>query len=308
VKQGGTFTQLGGTLEAGRITLSGGTIEGTLRNRGFFNYVSGIFHGKLINERFATLSFNSGKLAATDASAGPQLEVEVSGTGSSLVTAGVNQDLRSLIVDYGNDGLQGFDLASNPANGEFRTIRIYPQDAAAVAQQSRELSGAIANALANPGDGIFDSGLQGMPGTRIGLAHRLDANQQPFLLMRPTVIGDVNLDGSVSIADFIDLATNFDTTDATWDTGDLNFDGSVTIADFIDLAANFGRSYSGEIAPITMDEQKLLQDFAANVPEVNSIAFLAIGAVLIGSRRKRISESAAAIFVSSGNQPTRPAM
>jgi hypothetical protein len=294
VKQGGAFTQAGGTLEAGRINLNGGRIEGTLRNRGFFNYSSGVFHGRLINEGFATLSFNSGKVAASEAGSLPQLEVEISGAGPSLVTAGVNQDLRSLIVNYANEGDQGFDLASNPAGGEFRSIRIYPPDAGALAQARQNLSGAIASALVNAGDGIFDSGLAGMSGTRIGLAGRIDANQHPFLLMRPTVIADVNLDGAVSIADFIDLATHFNTSGATWDEGDLNFDGNVTIADFIDLAANFGRAYSGETAPISIDEQRQLSAFAAaNVPEAGSAIFLTIAAALVGLRRRRAKEPAA---------------
>jgi hypothetical protein len=306
VKQGGTFTQSGGTLQAGRINLNGGRIEGTVRNRGFFNYSSGVFHGRLINEGFATLSFNSGKVAASEAGSLPQLEVEVSGAGPSLVTAGVNQDLRSLIVNYANEGDQGFDLASNPAGGEFRSIRIYPPDATAMAQARQNLSGAIANALVNAGDGIFDSGLAGMSGMRIGLAGRMDANQHPFLLMRPTVIGDVNLDGAVSIADFIDLATNFNTSGATWDSGDLNFDGNVTIADFIDLAANFGRAYSGGSAPISIDEQRQLNAFAAaNVPEAASAIFLTIAAALVGLRRKRAKEPAAkSLSTSSANAPT----
>ena len=54
--------------------------------------------------------------------------------------------------------------------------------------------------------------------------------------------GDLNFDGSVSIADFITLASNFNKNNATWPDGDLNGDRTVTIADFIDLAANFGQS------------------------------------------------------------------
>jgi len=51
--------------------------------------------------------------------------------------------------------------------------------------------------------------------------------------------GDLNGDRTVSIADFITLASNFGKTNATYADGDLNYDGTVTISDFIDLAANF---------------------------------------------------------------------
>jgi len=54
-----------------------------------------------------------------------------------------------------------------------------------------------------------------------------------------TLKGDLNGDGSVSIADFIILASNFNSP-GDWSKGDLNGDGLVTISDFIDLASNFG--------------------------------------------------------------------
>jgi hypothetical protein len=82
------------------------------------------------------------------------------------------------------------------------------------------------------------------------------------------MIGDLNLDGSVSIGDFIVLASNFNQTGKRWQDGDVNYDNTVSIADFLDLAANFNTSYAGEIFPINPAEQKLLDEFyAANVPE-----------------------------------------
>jgi hypothetical protein len=53
------------------------------------------------------------------------------------------------------------------------------------------------------------------------------------------VDGDVNMDGSVTIADFITLAAHFGQAEQDWSTGDLNGDGLVSIADLIDLASNF---------------------------------------------------------------------
>src|SRR5205085_9429591 len=135
---------------------------------------------------YAILGANSG------AGFNPQLDVEAAGSATSVVTATVDQDLRSLIVDYANPGTQGFDLASNAANGKYRMIRIYPPDASSLATQKQNLSAAIENALINPGDGIFDSGLPATSNLRIGVGTRLDQNQRPFLLVRTTVVGDVN--------------------------------------------------------------------------------------------------------------------
>ena len=63
----------------------------------------------------------------------------------------------------------------------------------------------------------------------------------------PTLLGDLNLDAAVSIADFIELASHFAQSNANWFEGDLNYDDQVSIADFITLASNFGQSYSGEM-------------------------------------------------------------
>ena len=54
--------------------------------------------------------------------------------------------------------------------------------------------------------------------------------------------GDLNRDRSVSISDFIDLASKFNSPATKWSDGDLNYDGVVSISDFIDLASNFGKT------------------------------------------------------------------
>src|SRR6185436_16027789 len=76
------------------------------------------------------------------------------------------------------------------------------------------------------------------------------ANQ--FVMNFYVLTGDLNGDHTVSIADFITLASNFGKIGATWADGDTNYDQQVTIADFIDTAAHFGQSLSGEAEPIPM--------------------------------------------------------
>src|SRR6266568_4516138 len=54
--------------------------------------------------------------------------------------------------------------------------------------------------------------------------------------------------------------------------GRSHYDGSVTISDFIDLASNFNGNYSGGVLPISAADRKTLADFAAaaggsSVPE-----------------------------------------
>src|SRR5688572_8934841 len=98
------------------------------------------------------------------------------------------------------------------------------------------------------------------------------------ILIRATQIGDLNLDGCTTIADFIDLASSLNG-QGLWQNGDLNGDGLITIADFIDLASNLGACYDGSAAAITPAELEMLNAFAeANgvtaVPEPSVLSLL----------------------------------
>src|SRR5207248_1047496 len=129
------------------------------------------------------------------------------------------------------------------------------------------------------------------PNAKLGIARLTDLPGDPYLLIRPTRIGDLNLDGVVSISDFIDLASNFNGTNKTWQEGDLNYDGAVTISDFIDLASNFNGSYTGETLPVSAADAQLLADFAAahgiSVPEPQMLGLMALSASGLIARRRR---------------------
>lgn len=66
------------------------------------------------------------------------------------------------------------------------------------------------------------------------------------LLMRYTLDGDANLDGSVNISDFSQLAANFNSAGG-WAKGNFNYDNIVNISDFAMLAANFNQSLPGDL-------------------------------------------------------------
>ena len=130
----------------------------------------------------------------------------------------------------------------------------------------------------------MDTGLNTRSNSRLGIAVVVD-----HVLIRPTRIGDLNLDGVVTIADFIDLASHFNLIGtATWQEGDLNYDRNVTIADFIDLAGNFNMSYAGDAWPISAADAAMLADFAQahGVPEPG-VALIMLGAVGALVRRRR---------------------
>ncbi len=233
------------------------------------------------------------------------LSISIAGAGSKVVV-GADQSLKSLTLSTADTGTQGFDLNTPASAGAFRSIHVYAAD---LASAKASLYSGIKNAIANPGDGIYDSGLASHSGSKLGIAQVADAHGDQNIFIRPTKVGDLNLDGNVTISDFIDLASHFGGT-GTWQEGDLNYDGQVTISDFIDLASNFGSSYAGASNPVNSSDQLTLANFAASisvdpaviggtptainggwgpssVPEPGSVSFLALGACGLMSRRRR---------------------
>jgi hypothetical protein len=205
----------------------------------------------------------------------------------ATIVLGADQDLKELFIDFEAPGNQGFDLNSPPAAGGVHEVRVYADDLegtlrmlnAAIRRTNQE--GAISEV-----DGIFDSGLH--PNSAIGLALRGD-----HVLLRSTRFGDLNLDGRVTISDFIELAANFGTMEtATWQEGDLNHDGDITIADFIDLASNFNSSYSGGSWEIGQEDAAMLAAFAAQhevqVPEPIELMLLPVAAGMLRRRRRLV--------------------
>jgi predicted phosphohydrolase len=211
---------------------------------------------------------------------------------AARVKLGADQDLKELVVFVPQAGVQTFDLNSGAGVDEFRSVRVYSADLiSAKASLAASIRNANARGAANPTDGIMDSGLDASSG--IGIASKAD-----HVLIRSTRIGDLNLDGVVSISDFIDLASNFNINGATWQEGDLNYDGSVTIADFIALASNFNASYGGGLGGASAEDFQLVADFAANVgvdgdligsavPEPGMMWVVGVAALGLMSRTRR---------------------
>ena len=227
-----------------------------------------------------TVILNSDVAPAASPANPSTLDVYISGHAGDLdsgIILNSDQHFASLSIAVTDGGKQSLDLNSPAASGAFRALRIYNGDPTA-------LSALIKYGIDHPGEGIIDSGLAAHPNSAIGVGYSYAEEAYSSMLIRPTRIGDLNLDGIVSIADFIDLASNFNQP-GFWQMGDMNFDGFVTIADFIDLAANFNQNYAGEAFPISPQDQQILSAFAASVPEPATMAFLA--PLLVLGRRRR---------------------
>jgi hypothetical protein len=272
--------------------------SGTLRVGGPQN------HGASANLNILTgnvrLASNAGIAATGAAAASHNLTINVTGNNTGLILES-STDVSNVTVPFANAGNQSLDLNAPAAPGAFNAIRIYAAD---LATAKTTLWSAIKNANSpgstTPADGIFDSGKSAHPGTGIGLARINDAHGDSHIQIRLARIGDLNLDGTVSISDFIDLAAHFNSSDPsiTWQEGDLNYDGSVTISDFIDLAANFNSSYAGapDVHPgLLASDYDTLASFASSigvdpsvigsaVPEPGILLTLPFAAVVLARR------------------------
>jgi T5SS/PEP-CTERM-associated repeat protein len=112
------------------------------------------------------------------------------------------------------------------------------------------------------------------------------------VLVRYTLTGDANLDGSVDFLDLARLAQNYNMTSGTrtWSAGDFNNDGNVDFLDLARLAQNYNTALSG--AAVAGAPAGFTQDLArafASVPEPSAVFFslvLAGGTMLRRRQRK----------------------
>jgi autotransporter-associated beta strand protein len=109
-----------------------------------------------------------------------------------------------------------------------------------------------------------------------------------------TLLGDADLDGSVTGSDFTALVGNLGKSGRVWDQGDFDYDGAVTGSDFTDLIQNLGRSASGADVVLPAADYAAIDAFAAanglmaDVPEPGTLLLIAVGMpISLRLRRRR---------------------
>jgi probable HAF family extracellular repeat protein len=101
-------------------------------------------------------------------------------------------------------------------------------------------------------------------------------NTQQMFLLKPRMLGDANLDGTVDISDLSKVLTNYDKTGVTWDNGDFDGNGTVDIQDLSKVLTNYDKS-AGASAGIRA------------VPEPGTLAIVVAGLVgsIYASRKRK---------------------
>jgi hypothetical protein len=219
----GTFTVVGRSSGSDQV-------EGT----GRLEVTGGSFFGDRIRQRELAIS-GTGRVALEAAGGTSRVNT------LSIVSSG-RLDLRdsAMVIDYPAAGPSPFDdvraaVSSGYAGGSWNGV------------------GIISNRAVNPpgrwGVGYAEAAEIGLAGGMF-LGEPVDATA---VLMRYTLAGDADLDGTVGVADFSRLAAGFNLP-ASWSGGDFNYDGTAGIADFSALAGNFNRVLAAEPARTTIPE------------------------------------------------------
>ena len=120
------------------------------------------------------------------------------------------------------------------------------------------------------------------------------------LLILPTLIGDVNMDGTVNATNYFALTPNLGKSGQTWGSGSVvgravNGTGTVDATDYFALTPNLGQSVSG-LAP----SYELSSGDVTATPEPASLGLLVVGSLALAGGLSR-SRSA-----SVGNRSGHP--
>jgi hypothetical protein len=113
------------------------------------------------------------------------------------------------------------------------------------------------------------------------------------ILVRYTIQGDANLDGTVNFNDLLALARNYNVSGAnvTWGVGDFDYNGIVNFNDLLALARNYNQALpAGAIPGATPAfEADMAAAFAAAVPEpgMGLVGAGACGLAVLGRRRRQ---------------------
>lgn len=254
------FNLSGGTLTSGTLTLS---------SSGFFNQTA----GTTTTQAFAMLGNSTYKLG-----------------GGTLKVATLQLDATKSKLDLANQGM----LVDYTGSSPILTIRAYA------------LSGY--NGGAWTGTGLTSTTAAANPSTRavgfgeakdvLGLSGNNTATWDGYtvdatsILVRYTLAGDANLDGSVGFADLVKVAQNYGNSSgsAIWTQGDFDYDGKVDFSDLVKVAQTYGGALPASVPEFGASfEGDLARAFAvAQTPEPGSAGVILLAvAGAVGRRRSR---------------------
>jgi hypothetical protein len=232
------------------------TLSGTVSSSGVTLNKIGAGTVEMNNVRAAALNVNGGTVKIrpggnSNASASNVTALTIAGA-TDAWTAKLDLNDNSMVVDY--TGSSPFATIQNQlkqgyANGAWTGNGI--SSAAATAASSTSTRTALGYAEASE---VFTS----FPATFKG-----QTVDNTSVLIRYTLSGDADLNGTVDTVDFNLLAVSFSQTGKDWYHGDFDFSNTVDTIDFNLLASNFSKSIAGSNVGSLVPEPSILGLLAA---------------------------------------------
>jgi autotransporter-associated beta strand protein len=227
-----------------------------------------------------TLAFGaSSRLRSLAVAAGATAAVSP-GASATVVTDSLSLSGTSGAWDAALDVVGGA-VAVNYAPGETSPLQTVA-DQVRSARRAGWAGGGITSSLADSsrvGVGYAESAFALGPAGGVFGGEAVDGTT---VLIRATLYGDADLDGTVAADDLLALRRNFGArgTRALWQTGDFDYDGRVGPSDFRLLRQNYGASMPAAAAGMFMTN-------LAAVPEPTSAATVLVPLGVLALRRRR---------------------
>ena len=264
-----TFSGTAANAYAGTTTVNGGTL--VLNKSGGAVAVPGTLSIVPFAGAGVATAATVRLLAGQQLSSGSTLNFDSTNGSATLDLNGFNQSVQSLTIN--NSG--GVAVIGHGPTGAAAAGTLTVNSLAIASGQTLDLTGtnlqvsytsgsdpvaAIRNYLSNGygggawngngtagGVGRIISSTAAAAGRTLGYADSVDkivAGVAPnTILIKYTIPGDANLDGSVNFSDLVILAQHYGA-NATWDQGDFSYGGKVNFADLVALAQHYNKSVS----------------------------------------------------------------
>jgi fibronectin-binding autotransporter adhesin len=227
----------------------------------------------------------------------------LTGTGSLSISPASGTNTVQLAFNSGQAGEGGLSIAANSALDITNNHMFISYAPGTQATADATIRGYLINGRNGGtwnGTGGINSSVAALPASShygIGYADGADGIVAGLssgqIEVKYTLLGDADLDGSVTGSDFTILASNLGKSGVVWDQGDFDYDGAVTGVDFTDLIGNLGKSASGADVELPASDYVALDAFAsanglmADVPEPASAGLLLAAGLCFMTRRRR---------------------
>jgi Dockerin type I domain len=107
------------------------------------------------------------------------------------------------------------------------------------------------------------------------------------ILLKYTLAGDANLDGTVNITDLLILLNNYGDTGQDWADGDFNYDGAVNVTDLLAMLNNYPAAGGTSTFALSASERRSEASSTIAVPEPAAASFIGLGSAALLARRRR---------------------